>query len=94
MAEATAPEAPASIKITIRQSSGDQFEIEIDPASSVLELKQKCAEKISIPAESQRLIFKGRNTKLTAMELVFNHLFHSFRTYSEGRVEVERLQHR
>ena len=47
------------IKLTIRQSSGDQFEVQIAPSATILELKQLCKEKTELPAESQRLIFKG-----------------------------------
>ena len=48
MADATTE----TIKITIRQSSGDQSEVEISPTATVLDLKNKCAESLSIPAES------------------------------------------
>jgi len=54
-------EAGATIKITIRQSSGEQFEVTIAPSSTVLELKTQCTEKTQLPAESQRLIFKGKH---------------------------------
>lgn len=56
-------EAGATIKITIRQSSGEQFEVTIAPSSTVLELKTQCTEKTQLPAESQRLIFKGKIMK-------------------------------
>ena len=55
------------IKITIRQNSGQQFEVQINPKAAVKELKEACAEQAGIPAEEQRLIFKG-----TAAYLVFN----------------------
>lgn len=58
-----------AIKITIRQSSGDQFEVEIDPASTVLQLKQKCSEKIELAPESQRLIYKGKSLAPFAVQL-------------------------
>jgi len=51
----------AEIKLTIRQSSGDQFEVTIGGKASVLDLKKKCTEKTQLPAESQRLIFKGKS---------------------------------
>jgi ubiquilin len=54
----------AQIKITIRQSSGDQFEVEVSAKASVLDLKKACAEKqTSIIAEEMRLIFKGKILK-------------------------------
>ena len=56
MAETDVP----TIKLTIRQSSGDWFEVQIAPASTVLDLKQLCTEKTQLAAESQRLIFKGK----------------------------------
>ena len=58
------------IKITIRQSSGDQFEVQIAPSSTVLELKQLCTEKTQLPAESQRLIFKGKCPRRSVLTLI------------------------
>ena len=54
----------ANIKITIRQSSGDQFEVEIAPKATVEELKKACAEKqTAMAADEMRLIFKGKILK-------------------------------
>lgn len=47
------------IKLTIRQNTGSQFEVEVPIKSSVKELKEACADKAGIPTEEQRLIFKG-----------------------------------
>ena len=55
-----AGEAEAKIKLTIRQSSGDQFEVLIAPSATVEQLKKECFEKTQLAAESQRLIFKGK----------------------------------
>lgn len=52
--------AAAQIKITIKQSSGEAFEVQVEPTGTVLQLKQACTEKTQLPAESQRLIFKGK----------------------------------
>ena len=49
----------SKIKITIRQSNSEQFTVEVSPKATVLELKQACVEGSKLPAESQRLIFKG-----------------------------------
>ena len=35
----------SKIKIVVRQSSGDQFDIEIGAKATVLELKEECAKK-------------------------------------------------
>ena len=53
-------QAGDKIKITIRQSSGEQFEVQIAPTASVLDLKTECKEKTQLEAASQRLIFKGK----------------------------------
>ena len=54
----------SKIKITIRQSSGDQFEVEVGPTITVEDLKKACAEKQSnIAADEMRLIFKGKILK-------------------------------
>jgi len=49
-----------NIKLVIRQSSGDQFEVEVAPTATVAELKQACAEGSKLQPEQQRLIFKGK----------------------------------
>jgi len=57
-------EEPGSkIKLTIRQSNGEQFEVEVEPSQTVLQLKELCKEKTNLEAVSQRLIFKGRILK-------------------------------
>lgn len=54
----------AKVKIIVRQSSGDQFDIEIGAKASVMELKEECAKKQEAMAASEmRLIFKGKILK-------------------------------
>lgn len=48
------------IKLTIRMSSGDQFEVTVPTAATVADLKKACEEGSKMSAESQRLIFKGK----------------------------------
>ena len=55
--------ADSQIKLVIRQSSGDQFEVEVAATATVLELKQACADGSKLPPEQQRLIFKGKFRK-------------------------------
>jgi ubiquilin len=47
----------------MRQSSGTQFEVEIDSKATVKDLKEKCAEGSGLGADEQRLIFKGKIMK-------------------------------
>jgi ubiquilin len=51
------------IKLIIRQSSGDQFDVEVAANATVLELKQACVEGSKLQPDQQRLIFKGRILK-------------------------------
>ena len=51
------------IKITLRQNSGSQFDIEVNGKGTVRELKEACVEKAGITAEEMRLIFKGKILK-------------------------------
>ena len=44
---------------TIRKSNQDEFEVEASNTMTVQQLKEACAEKAAIPAEEQRLIYKG-----------------------------------
>ena len=54
----------AKIKVIVRQSSGDQFEIEIGAKATVMELKEECAKKQdAMAAGEMRLIFKGKILK-------------------------------
>jgi ubiquilin len=54
----------AKIKVTIRQSSGDQFEVEVNNNAPVSELKEQCASKQdAIKSDEMRLIFKGKILK-------------------------------
>jgi ubiquilin len=48
------------IKITLRQNSGSQFDIEVNSKGTVRDLKEACVEKAGIPADEMRLIFKGK----------------------------------
>lgn len=52
------------IKVVVRQSSGDQFEVEVATKATVKELKEACAAKqTAIGADEMRLIFKGKILK-------------------------------
>lgn len=52
------------LKLTLKQNSGSQFDVQIKEAgSTVLDLKQACAEKAGITAEEMRLIYKGKILK-------------------------------
>jgi hypothetical protein len=51
------------IKVTIRQSNGDQFEIEIESKALVKDLKVACKEKSGMEPEEMRLIHKGKILK-------------------------------
>ena len=50
----------ADIKLTIRQSNGEQFEVSVANTATVLELKNACTDGAKLEAENQRLIFKGK----------------------------------
>jgi ubiquilin len=54
--------AEATIKVTIRQNSGAQFDVQVNPKGTVKDLKEACASQAGISAEEQRLIFKGKNS--------------------------------
>ena len=56
-------ENAGKIKITVRQSNGEQFEVEILPNAEVLELKKACEDKSGMAAADMRLIHKGKILK-------------------------------
>ena len=51
------------ISLTIRLSNADKAVVEADKSGTVLELKEKIAAKLNVPAVQQRLIYKGRVLK-------------------------------
>ena len=52
------------IKLFVRQSSGDQFDVEVDAKISIADLKLACEEKQGgMKAGEMRLIFKGKILK-------------------------------
>ncbi|ETB57859.1 hypothetical protein YYC_04659 [Plasmodium yoelii 17X] len=52
-----------TINVSFKVTGGKEFTISIEPTITVMELKQKCAEHVDIPVESQRIIFKGKILK-------------------------------
>jgi hypothetical protein len=50
----------AELKLSIRQSNGEQFEVCITDTATVQELKVACVDGAKLEAENQRLIFKGK----------------------------------
>lgn len=53
----------SELTLTIKCSNADKETVVIDSSATVLDLKQKIAEKLSVPASQQRLIYKGRVLK-------------------------------
>ncbi|KAF4746396.1 hypothetical protein FOZ62_011874 [Perkinsus olseni] len=52
-----------SINITFKVSGGSSFEQGFDPETTIGDVKKGCVEKSGVPAEQQRLIYKGRILK-------------------------------
>lgn len=55
----------STIKINVKLSAGDTFEVEIDNKQTVKQLKEHCVEKSSLAVSDQRLIFKGKFTQVS-----------------------------
>jgi ubiquilin len=53
----------SEINITVKTSNADKTDFKADPSITVLEFKEIIAQKISVPANLQRLIYKGRVLK-------------------------------
>ena len=53
----------SEITVIIKSSNADRTEVLAEPTMTILEFKEKVAEKISIEPASQRLIYKGRVLK-------------------------------
>ena len=52
-----------TIKVIIRQSNGDQFEVQVAADILVKDLKVACKEKSGMAPEEMRLIHKGKILK-------------------------------
>jgi ubiquilin len=51
------------MKVFVKHGNDTKLEIEVEGTNTVLELKEKINEKISVPATQQRLIFSGKILK-------------------------------
>jgi ubiquilin len=51
------------IKLQMRRSNGQNFDVEVKKDATVLDLKKACAELCEYPVDDQRLIFKGKVLK-------------------------------
>ena len=51
------------ITITIKALTGKDFKVSINNSLSVLDLKKACFEKCKVPAEQQKIIFRGKILK-------------------------------
>ncbi|CAE7454305.1 USP8 [Symbiodinium natans] len=46
--------------VTVKVLSGQSFEIDVNPADTIQEVKAQIAKRASVPAEKQRLVFAGK----------------------------------
>ncbi len=53
----------SELTLTIKCSNADKATVTIDSTATVLDLKHKITEQLSVPAAQQRLIYKGRVLK-------------------------------
>ena len=70
-----------TIQLTFKQGGGESFDLTFsEPSTSIADVKKIAAEKSGIPAESQRLIYKGRILKdsdsLSSLKVESGHTFH------------------
>ena len=63
MLNRTKSQRMVELSLSIKCSNADKANVTIDSSASVLELKGKISEILSVPASQQRLIYKGRVLK-------------------------------
>ena len=56
------------IKLTIRQSNGEQFDVQVEATGTVADLKAACVAGCKLEADAQRLIFKGKSVLFNVMK--------------------------
>lgn len=66
------------ITIKVKHSADNVYDIEIDPNENVGKLKELLAEKTKVPANEQKIIFKGN--------LAYMFLTHSGKILKDGDV--------
>jgi hypothetical protein len=69
---------PMTLHLTFKPSGAANFELDIDSAATIADVKSKCAEQCGIEKESQKIIFKG-------MFVFVNWIYLIRRTNFEGR---------
>jgi uncharacterized ubiquitin-like protein YukD len=62
-AEAAVDASSRSVTVHVRCSNGNKFSLPVDLTSTVRDLKVLLVERSEIPADQQRLIYKGRVLK-------------------------------
>lgn len=69
-----------TININIKSSGDQKYEISISPSKQVADLKKEIAEKASVPADSQRLIYSGKvlkdNETISSYKVQSGHTIH------------------
>ena len=60
MATMTTASPGVDMTLVVKTSTGKHFQLVVSRAASVLEFKEKCQEPAEVPANEQRLIYKGR----------------------------------
>ncbi|KAG1359479.1 ubiquitin domain-containing protein DSK2a [Cocos nucifera] len=80
--------------VHIRSSNGSKFSIQTDLESTVGSFKAVLAEKCDVPAEQQRLIYKGRILKdeqtLASYGLESDHTIHLVRGFASSTASTDR----
>lgn len=69
-----------TININIKSSGDQKYEVSISPSKQVADLKKEIAEKASVPADSQRLIYSGKvlkdNETISSYKVQSGHTIH------------------
>ena len=82
------PNTTDGVKINIRCSNGSKFSVQISLESNIGALKEVVAQNCDIPADQQRLIYKGRILKddqtLQSYGLEADHTVHLVRGFTPG----------
>ena len=60
MATMTTASPGVDMTLVVKTSTGKHFQLVVSRAASVLEFKEKCVSPSEVPANEQRLIYKGR----------------------------------
>lgn len=83
--ESSWSQAIMSVRLVVKKTAGGApFSLQIDPERTISELKVEVSKQADMPAEEQRLIYKGQARAAANVAYTSMHASHPFATLTFG----------